>query len=168
MRPGLGGVMATSLTGTRRRGISGLMQVAMIVGIVIIFAGVLFSFAGNIFSVQTVTDSISMQKVLVHKVAGTAFLSANVKNTGTVDIIGLQASVWVETDGNSGNGIQPFTASLRPVPLAPGMTASVYTEITESDGSPISLSSGREVAVIVNATTADNSLLTETVSARVG
>lgn len=138
----------------------------MIVGIVIIFAGVLFSFAGNIFNVQTVTDSISMQKIIVQKVGSESFLSANVKNTGTVDIVRLEARVWVDT--GSASGVQPFVTALVPSPLAPGMTGSVYTEIVESDGDNISLPSGRQVAVIINATTADGSLLTETISTRVG
>ena len=138
----------------------------MIVGIVIIFAGVLFSFAGNIFNAQTITDSISMQKVIVQRVGAESFLSANVKNTGTVDVTGLEARVWIDTD--PAPGLQPFVAPLSPLPLAPGMTGSAYVGITDSDGDPVSLQSGRQVAVIINATTADGSLLTESVSARVG
>ncbi len=55
------------ITTRKRRRINGLMQVAMIVGIVIIFAGVLFTFAGDIFDVQTVAGSVSLQKILVQK-----------------------------------------------------------------------------------------------------
>ncbi len=154
-----------STLGRKRRGVSGLMQVAMIVGIVIIFSGVLFTFAGDIFDVQTVADSISLQKVFVQKVGDETFISVNTKNTGNSDITEIDVRVMVDT--NPANGVQPFTTSISPSPLRPGMTGSAYERLTNSDGTNVDLSTGSEIAVILNATTTDGSMLTEPVTVRV-
>ncbi len=155
-----------SITTKKRRGISGLMQVAMIVGIVIIFAGVLFTFAGDIFDVQTVAGSVSLQKILVQKVGSETFVSVNVKNTGNSEITSLEALVMVDTD-SAQSGVQPFVLFVKPSTLTPGMTGSAYEKILDTDGDSIPFTSGKSVAVVINATTADGSRLTEPTATRV-
>lgn len=150
----------------RRRGISGLMQVAMIVGIVIIFAGVLFSFASDIFDVQTIADSISLQTVTLQSVNSDTYLSANIKNTGNTDVTGLRVQVLVDTDSTT-RGVQPFVADILPSPLRPGMTGSVHEIVIDNSGDSITLATGSEVAIMINATTIDGSYLTEPVTVRV-
>ena len=141
------------------------MQVAMIVGIVIIFAGILFNFAGDIFSVQTVTDSISLQKVFIQNAGDETFISANIKNTGTTNIIDLDVVVLTDTS-TSKSGLQPFVTSVSPSPLQPGMTGSVYTKLVDTNGSSIRLPTGQDIAVTINATTIDGSQLSEPVTVR--
>ena len=150
----------------KRRGISGLMQVAMIVGIVIIFAGVLFTFAGDLFDVQTATGAISVQKVFLQKVGSDTFVSVNVKNTGNSDIDSLDVEVMVDTDSVS-SGVQPFTKSISPLPLVPGMTGSAYAKIVDSADDSIVFSSGQSVSVVINAETADDSSIIEPATVRV-
>ena len=150
----------------KRRGISGLMQVAMIVGIVIIFAGVLFSFASDIFDVQTIAGSVSLQKIFVQQVGSEAFVSVNIKNTGNGDITALETQVMVDTDLATA-GVQPFTVSLVPSPLTPGTTGSAYEKIVNADGTATSFTAGQEIAIVVRATTADGSQLIEPATVRV-
>ena len=150
----------------KRRGISGLMQVAMIVGIVIIFAGVLFAFAGDIFDIQTVADSVSLQKIFVQNVGDETYLSVNAKNTGNSEITSLVVVVLADTD-TATNGVQPFVTSITPSPLKPGMTGSVYEKLEKADGSNIGFSTGQEIAVVLNATTTEGSQLSEPVTVRV-
>ena len=152
--------------GKKRRAISGLMQVAMIVGIVIIFSGILFTFAGDIFDVQTVADSISLQKITVQKVGDETFVSANIKNTGNTEITDLEVMVMTDTDSTT-SGIQPFEVAVNPATLTPGMTGSVYEKIVDSSNTDIVLSSGQEIAVVIGATSTDGSQLTEPVTVRV-
>ena len=152
--------------GKKRRAISGLMQVAMIVGIVIIFSGILFTFAGDIFDVQTIADSISLQKISVQKVGDETFVSANIKNTGNTEITDLQVMVMTDTDSTT-SGIQPFEVAVNPATLTPGMTGSVYERIVDSSSTDIVLSSGQEIAVVIGATSTDGSQLTEPVTVRV-
>ena len=152
--------------GKKRRAISGLMQVAMIVGIVIIFSGILFTFAGDIFDVQTIADSISLQKITVQKVGDETFVSANIKNTGNTEITDLEVMVMTDTDSTT-SGIQPFEVAVNPATLTPGMTGSVYEKIVDSSSTDIVLSSGQEIAVVIGATSTDGSQLTEPVTVRV-
>ena len=152
--------------GKKRRGISGLMQVAMIVGIVIIFAGTLFAFAGDIFDVQTIADSVSLQRVTIHTVGGETFVSASVKNTGNTEITDISVRVMVDINSST-TGIQPFEAELDPSTLNPGMTGSSYAKMVDSNGADITLSTGQEVAVIIEATSTDGSKLTDPVTVRV-
>ena len=152
--------------GKKRRAISGLMQVAMIVGIVIIFSGILFTFAGDIFDVQTIADSISLQKISVQKVGDETFVSANIKNTGNTEITDLRVMVMTDTDSTT-SGIQPFEVAVNPATLTPGMTGSVYERIVDSSSTGIVLSSGQEIAVVIGATSTDGSQLTEPVTVRV-
>ena len=160
-------VLVRSMYTTRkRRGISGLMQVAMIVGIVIIFAGILFAFAADIFDVQTVAGSVSLQKVFVQQVGAESFLSVNIKNTGNSDITTIEARLMIDTDPDTA-GIQPFVASITPVPLVPGVTGSAYERIVDTSGDAIQLRTGQEIAVAIDATTSDGSELTEPATVRV-
>ena len=158
--------MKPTIYNRRRRGISGLLQVAMIVGIVIIFAGILFVFAGEIFTVQTITDSIAMQKIHMQKVGNETFVSANVKNTGNHEITSVSIQVMIDADPDTA-GVQPFTTQVSPAPLEPGITGSAYEKLVDSDGDDIALSTGQEVAIVLRATAVDGSSLTEPVSVRV-
>lgn len=150
----------------RRRGISGLMQVAMIVGIVIIFSGLMFTFASDIFSVQTISDSLSLQKVFVQSVGQETYVSVNAKNTGNTDISSMEALVMVDTD-SSATGVQPFKLDIDPSPLRPGITGSAYAKIVDSSNANIVMSTGAEVIVVLNATTADGSAIVNPVTVRV-
>lgn len=150
----------------KRRGVSGLMQVAMIVGIVIIFSGVLFAFVGDIFDVQTITDSIALQKITIQHIGAETFVSVNAKNTGNNDVTSLQLQVMTDTDADA-SGVQPFTVPITPSPLSPGITGSAYAKLVDSAGDNIVLPVGKKIAVVLNATTADGSTLTEPTTVRV-
>ncbi len=150
----------------KRRGISGLMQVAMIIGIVIIFAGILFAFASDIFEIQTTADSISLRKVFVQKVGEEAYLSASIRNVGTSAIDSVSVDVLVDTDTNT-TGIQPFVMDVNPSPLEPGVTASGYEKIVDSDGDDIALTYGQDLSIVVRGNTTGGSMLSELSTVRV-
>ena len=149
----------------KRRAISGLLQVAMIVGIVIIFAGILFAFAGDIFDAQTTAGSVSLQKILIQGAGADSYLSANVKNTGNSEITALSVKIMLDTDSGTA-GMQPFTQDLSPLPLAPGMTASVHALVVDSAGDAMAVTAGTEVAALIEAATAGGSRISEPVTVR--
>ncbi len=155
-----------NINARKRLGISGLMQVAMIAGIVLIFSGTLFTFAGDIFDVQTIAGSVSLQKIFVQQVDDETFVLINIKNTGNSDITELEAQLMQDTDSVT-PGIQPFIISPSSSPLKPGMSGSAYEKIVDTDGDAISFVSGKEIAVIVNAITADGIKIIEHVTVRV-
>lgn len=150
---------------TKRRAISGLLQVAMIVGIVIIFAGILFAFAGDIFDAQTTAGSVSLQKILIQGAGADSYLSANVKNTGNSEVTALSVKIMLDTDSDTA-GMQPFAQQLSPLPLAPGMTASVHALVVDSAGAAMAVTAGTEVAALIEATTAGGSRISEPVTVR--
>lgn len=137
----------------------------MIVGIVIIFAGVLFAFAGDIFDAQTTAGSVSLQKILIQGAGGDSYLSANVKNTGNSEITSLDVKIMLDTDSST-DGMQPFSQALAPLPLSPGMTASVHALIADSAGGSMTVKAGTEVAALIEASTAGGSRMTEPVTVR--
>lgn len=137
----------------------------MIVGIVIVFAGILFAFAGDIFDAQTTAGSVSLQKILVQGAGADSYLSANVKNTGNSEITSLDVKIMLDTDSAT-SGMQPFTQTLSPLPLAPGMTASVHALITDSAGDAMAVRAGTEVAALIEASTAGGSRMSEPATVR--
>lgn len=137
----------------------------MIVGIVIIFAGILFAFAGDIFDAQTTAGSVSLQKILIQGAGAESYLSANVKNTGNSEITALDVKVMLDTDSSTA-GLQPFAQALAPLPLSPGMTASVHALITDSAGGAMTVTAGTEVAALIEASTAGGSRISEPVTVR--
>lgn len=150
----------------RRRGISGLMQVAMIVGIVVIFASVLFAFANEIFTVQTTSNSIAMQRVHMYNANGETYVAANVKNTGNHEISGVTLSVLVDTDPDTAD-IEPFERDITPSVLEPGVAGSVHERLTFANGTAFGLTTGQEAAVVIEATSSDGSLVAESAAVRV-
>lgn len=142
------------------------MQVAMIMGIVVIFAGVLFAFAGDMLSVQTVNNSVAMQRIYLHNAGGETYVSANVKNVGNQDATGAKLRVLLDTDPAAA-GMQAFEAPVLPSPLGPGMTGSVHARIEYANGTAFSLRAGEEAAAVLEATAPDGSILAEPATARV-
>ena len=142
------------------------MQVAMIVGIVIIFAGLLFSFASDIFDIQTTADSISMQRVTIQKAGTESYVAATIKNTGNRVLNELSVNVLLDINANS-TGIQPFRLTPSPVPLDPGMSASGYARLVDDASQPIAITHGQEVSVVIDGETADGGTLTESFTVRV-
>ena len=150
----------------KRRGISGLMQVAMIVGIVVIFAGALFVFASEIFTVQTTTNSIAMQRAHVYDVDGEAYVSVNVKNVGNNSVENTTLKVLIDTDPDT-DDLDAFEIKILPLRLEPGMSGSAYSKITYTDGDPVSVQSGQEIATVLETVSSDGSVVSEPVVIRV-
>lgn len=151
---------------TKRRGISGLMQVAMIMGIVVIFAGVLVAFASEIFTTYTMSDSIAIQQLYIHNADGATYLSVNVKNTGNHDLQTVALDIMVDIDSTTA-GLQPHTTTITPLPLSPGITGSAYEKLEDSGGADLVLPAGKEVALVLKATSVDGSIISEPTTVRV-
>ena len=147
-------------TTKRRRGISGIMQVAMIMGIVVIFAGALFVFANDIFTIHTTSSILVMQKVNVYDVNNEAYVSANVKNLGNQDVKDITLKVLLDID-ESTPALDTFDLVLSPSLLGPGMSGSTQSKITYVNGTSFDLQQGIEIAIVLEGTTADGSTISE-------
>jgi len=142
------------------------MQVALIVGIVVVFAGVLFTFASEMFTVQTTTNSIALQQVHMYNVNGQTYVSANIKNTGNHDIQNIKLKVLLDTDAST-DGLQPFVVSLSPSTLGPGVTGSVNANVLYTNGTAFSLQVGEEAPVVLEAVSPDGSVISEPAAIRI-
>ena len=150
----------------KRRGISGIMQVAMIVGIVVIFAGALFVFANDIFTIHTTSNVLAMQKIDIYDVNSEAYVSANVRNLGNQDVDNVMLKVLLDTD-ESTPVLDSFDLPISPQLLSPGMSGSVQSKITHVNGTSFDLRQGIEVAVVLEGTVADGSTISESGIVRV-
>lgn len=150
----------------RRRGISGLMQVAMIVGIVVIFAGALFVFANDIFTVHTTNNTLAMQRVHIYDVGGEAYVSANIKNMGNQDVEQVTLRILMDADPGTAE-LDSFDLALSPSLLKPGMSGSAQSKLAYANGTAVSLASGTEVAAVLEGMSVDGSTISEPAIIRV-
>ena len=143
----------------KRQAISGIMQVLILVGIVGALGGIILTTSTDLTTNMLSSDALEIKKITIKNTDTASHITGIVKNSGSSDVVGLEVTI----DLGSGN---TFTQVFNPSDLRSGMTSSVSAMITDTNGDSVFLTTGQKVIVIVEATTANGSVISETLSIR--
>jgi len=139
---------------SKRRALSQMMGVIILVGITVAIGGVLaYTFIGQTDTL-TQSDSVTPSNVAITKVGAVSYISANIKNTGNTDVNNMEILVEVDTDSAT-SGVQPFEAVFSPALIQPGQTGTVKAAVIDNAGVDISMTAGSKILVTINGTTAN-------------
>lgn len=151
-----------------RGAISPAITTLILIGVAVLAGLGSYSAYNSASSVATIKGIISVENLqLIKSSTGEEYLSVTLKNSGNKYI--QSVVVNLQTDTNQAmSGIQPFSITTQPAALSPGQTASAYSRVNLSDGSPmVSHNIGDNIPLEVVATTPDGSTVRTTTSVTV-
>jgi len=149
------------MTQPNRQAMSGIIVVALIIGVSVALASSLCIFGADWMETMMSVDSIDIQSIAIKNTNTDSYISATVKNSGNSDITSLSIVVY---DGETKLDSHDFS----PSSIKTGITTSVIGVLTDTDGTkkhPID--SGKTVLVEISATVSNGGKITETRTVRV-
>lgn len=153
----------------KRRALSPAITTLILLGVAIAGGVTVLTVFNSQSSVAAVKGAITIESMsLIKNSSGETWLSVTIKNAGNKEIDTSAVNLQVDTDTGTA-GLQPFTVNPTPQVLNPAQTASIFTRVDDSGGSPLTgLNLGQNIPVEILGTTPDGSTISVPSSVTVG
>ena len=142
----------------RRRGIAPAITTLILVGVAVAAGLGTYAAYNSASSIATLKGVISIENAqLIKSTNGEEYISVTVKYSGNKHIATTTINLQTDTNANV-IGMQPFTTTPLPLAMSPGQTSSVYSRISFSNGTAVTIHNiGDHIPMEIVATTSDGS-----------